>query len=312
MGVADVIPGVSGGTVALLTGIYHRLVGAISRFDKDLLSLLRQRRWRDALEHVDWTFLLTLGAGIATGFVAAIRTLGYYLQQDAARGIIMAVFFGMVVAAVLIVVRMVAGCDPGRRPTSWGFGILGISIGVAVFIFQLSRPDASQQLELWYVFISGAIGICAMILPGISGALILVLLGVYDPLVDSVKELLELKNAGTNLPIFLTFGGGAATGLAIASRWLRWLLDHYQAATLSLLCGLMLGSLPLLWPWQAAVEPMADDHGKKLYQSFWPDTLDERVWIYGLAAMLACLAVLGLERWARRMRGHGLTRGTAG
>ncbi len=310
MGVADVIPGVSGGTVALLTGIYQRLIRAITRFDPGLLGLLIRGRWRAALDHVDWKFLLALGAGIVTGFVLAIRTLGHYLQQDAVRGIILAAFFGMVVAAVVIVARIIGRNSTGRWPRYVGLAVAGTLIAGAVA--QVSPAPDGESLRLWYVFLGGAIGICAMILPGISGALILLLLGLYEPLIASVKELLELKNMAVNLPIFVTFAAGAASGLAIASRSLRWMLEHFQAATLSLLCGLMIGSLPLLWPWQVALAGATGRHGEKVFRPVWPDSIDQRVWIFPLTMVLAIAVVLLVDGLARRVKWTGRQRAAAG
>lgn len=297
MGVADVIPGVSGGTVALLTGIYQQLVLSITRFDRRLAGMVVARRVGEALDYVNWKFLGSLGLGIGAGFIVAIRSLGHYLDQPDVRGYILATFFGMIIAASVIVWRMIprdSTTAPGTRIMLAGAGIL-----VAAAITFL-RPQTIDEMPLWYVFVCGAVGICAMILPGISGALILLLLGMYEPLVATGREILEFKNLSTNIPVAVTFGIGAACGLAGSSRTLRWLLEKYNVATLSMLCGLMLGSLPLLWPWQSLVEDGATDNHKNIFQRYWPDTFDSLAMSYLMVAVVAIGAVMFAEVLAHR------------
>lgn len=298
MGVADVVPGVSGGTIALLTGIYPRLIRSISRFDRSLVSLVLRGRWRQAVQHVDGVFLVALVSGIGIGFVVAVKTLGRWLLDEPSRSVVLAAFFGMVVAAVLIVAGLVKRAGPSTWSQRWVPGL--VAFAVALLISRLTPDPGGGPISLWYFFLCGSLGICAMILPGISGALILVLLGVYERLVETARQLLGLENLASNLSVAAVFGMGAAVGLAVASRLLRWLLEHRPVPTLSVLCGLMIGSLPLLWPWQQAVAA-AEEPDRPPYRPVWPESLDHRAAVYAATALLAVLLVLTAERLAHRI-----------
>ncbi|MGI9518500.1 MAG: DUF368 domain-containing protein [Pirellulaceae bacterium] len=297
MGAADVVPGVSGGTVALLTGIYHRLIRVISSFDRQWVKLLLARRFREAAEHVDWKFVVTLGAGLVTGFVITIRTVGHYLEVDSTRTLILAAFFGMIIAATIIVGQMIAQLDRVRPPVVWTMALAGLV--VALLVTQLTPASAFTDPPLWYLFLCGAIAICAMILPGISGALILILLGVYQPLVHRVKSLLQFEDVAANLPVAIVFILGAITGLLLFSRVLRRFLDRYPAPTLALLCGLMVGSLPLLWPFQVNTTPEIEEVKQRIYRPEWPDALDGEFWRHVLVAFAAMCVVLCFD-WGSR------------
>jgi putative membrane protein len=298
MGTADVIPGVSGGTVALLTGIYPQLVLSISRFDTRFLGMLGRRQFGEAAAYVDWKFLVSLGTGIGLGFVLAAKSLGYYLQQENSRGYVLATFLGMIVAAAIFVWRMIPRRSGESGLSRWVLAVIGVL--VALGISQL-KPQILEHIPLWYVFLCAAIGICAMILPGISGAMILLLLGMYEPLLQSVHALIEFREVTANLLIAVVFAAGAVCGLVVSSRTLRWLLDRHNAATLSLLCGLMLGSLPLLWPWQRALNAGIDSSSRTIYEAYWPEALGRVGLQYVLVAVSATVVVLLVETLAQRM-----------
>ncbi len=297
MGAADVVPGVSGGTVALLTGIYHRLIRVISSFDRQWVRLLLAGKFREAADHVDWRFVITLGAGLVTGFVVTIRTVGHYLEVDSTRTLILAAFFGMIIAATIVVGRMIGKLGTVRPAVIWTMALLGLV--VALLVTQLTPSVAQVDPPLWYLFVCGAIAICAMILPGISGALILILLGVYQPLVHRVKALLQFEDVAANLPVAIVFILGAVTGLLLFSRVLRRFLDRFPAPTLALLCGLMVGSLPLLWPFQVNTTPEIEDVKQRIYKPVWPDSLDGEFWRHVLVAVASLCVVLAID-WASR------------
>jgi putative membrane protein len=301
MGAADVVPGVSGGTVALLVGIYQRLIRVITRIDRHLLSLVRQRKFSAALEYIDWKFVVSLGAGLATGFVVTIKLLARYLEEESTRSLILAAFFGMVIAAIVVVAQMIR--HTGRRqgillPV---MAVLGLAVSLGIFFLQLGREHAAADPSLPWLFLCGSIAICAMILPGISGALMLILLGVYESLVGKIKALLQFEDVTANLVVCVSFGLGAACGLMLFSRLLRRLLDHHPGPTLTFLCGLMAGSLPLLWPFQVNTTPQIEDIKERIYQPVWPETLDARFFQHVAVAVTALLAVLLVDWLGRRL-----------
>lgn len=308
MGAADVVPGVSGGTVALLVGIFERLIRAISSFDREWIGFLRARKIREALDHIDWQFLLALGMGLVTGFIITVKTLAHYLEDDSTRTLILAAFFGMILAATIIVARMVRAL-PEDKKSSAGIDLatagVGLAIALGIYFWQLGRGAANEDLSYWYLFICGAVGICAMILPGISGALILILMGVYEPLVSRIKAFLKFEDFGSNLLVCICFGLGALTGLALFSRVLRKLLDKYTAPTLSLLCGLMAGSLPFLWPFQVNTTPGVEKLKERIYEPVWPEALDGNFWKHVAVAAIATGFVLVAEMIGSRLSQNG-------
>lgn len=261
MGGADIIPGVSGGTVALILGIYDRLVTAISRFDLTLLKLLAKRRWRTAAVYIDLRFLITLGCGVLVGIGGLASVMHYLLLHQ--RQSTLAVFFGMILASTLLVSRMVPRWTPKR------LGIF-LSAGVAAFILVglplLKSPPAGNG----YVFLSATIAICAMILPGISGAFILLILGKYEDITGLLRELLHGTISLDGLETLGIFVLGAGLGLLGFSKLLRWLLSRHEAVTLSLLCGLMLGSLRRIWPFQIDRTPEITELKHKVFDNVWP------------------------------------------
>ena len=179
MGAADVVPGVSGGTVALITGIYQRLITAISHFDLTLLGYVRRRKWKQVANHVDLRFLCTLLFGIATGFLCMTVVMHELLTHPETRSLAFAAFFGMILASGLLVVRMIQVHEKGDVVVPIVLGLIG-----AVFAYWLTtlKPnyDETNIPSHFYLFFCGSVAICAMILPGISGAMISLILGVYD------------------------------------------------------------------------------------------------------------------------------------
>ncbi|MEE8601092.1 DUF368 domain-containing protein [Euzebya tangerina] len=235
MGSADVVPGVSGGTVALILGIYTTLVGAIESVASTAGSLVRgdrvsaARHWRA----VPWGFVLPLGTGmlvaLAIGSVVLPPLLeGYPVQTSAA-------FFGMIVASLAVPWRKVA--PRGVREYAV---LVGLTL-VAFVIMGLPETTVSGEVSLLRIGASMAVAICAMILPGVSGAFLLVALGVYEPVLEAVSSL--------DLPVLVTAVAGAALGLGLFSKVLGHLLDHHLSITMAGLTGLMIGALRVLWPW---------------------------------------------------------------
>jgi len=242
MGAADAVPGVSGGTVALILDVYQRLVSAITRVNGELLQLVLKRDLRSIARHMDLRFVVPLGFGIASGLVTLGSIMHTLLEDYELRTY--AVFCGLILASALIV---------ARRIERWSVPlVLAVLVGGG-FAWWLTGLESLQNPPSgkWYVFLSGVIGICAMILPGISGAFILTFLGVYKFITGLLKDLLHLDFTTDKLLTVLVFCLGCLTGLLSFSRVLRWLLAKYHDLTMAVLCGFMLGSLRKLWPFRS-------------------------------------------------------------
>ena len=293
MGGADIIPGVSGGTVALVLGIYERLVAAISHFDRQLISLLMARNWRDAAQHIDLRFLVALGAGILSG-VVALASLVLTLLHDY-RMYTLSVFFGLIFASSLVVARMIR-----PRGTTELLKCLALATLAAGFAYWLvGLPQTSGHDSLAYYFLCGAIAICAMILPGISGSYILLLLGAYVTVAGIVHQAPRLNVTSHELLILAVFTSGCVVGLLCFSKLLRWLLAHAHQATMSVLGGFMVGSLRLMWPFQIDLTPEVEKLKLKRYESFVPETWTTDVTLCTALAITALLSLLAIERWGR-------------
>lgn len=246
MGGADIIPGVSGGTVALILGIYERLVTSISHFDATLVRMLAERNWHAAASRINLRFLAFLGVGIGLG-VAALGSLMHGLLENYYQ-FTMAAFFGLIAASALLVARMVERWNVAA--------VIAMALG-ALFAFWLVRQPALQQPPegLGYVFLCGVIAICAMILPGISGSFILLIMGKYHDITGIIKETLKLHITLESVSTVAVFGAGCVLGLIGFSKCLRWLLARHESLTMSVLCGFMVGSLWKIWPFQRDVSP---------------------------------------------------------
>lgn len=245
MGAADLVPGVSGGTIALITGIYTRLIAAIASVGPSTLSLLLRGRVSDAWKAIDGPFLLVLGAGIATAVIGLASLLDWLLQHFPLP--LWAAFSGLVLASALSLVKQNYRLWSSKE---WPLFIIGI--GVAVFV------GLTQAVQLpitpWGVFLAGSVAICAMILPGISGSFLLLLMGMYQAVISAVVNL-ELVTLGL-------FALGCGMGLLLFSRLLQRLLLVAEQRVMAMLLGFLLGSLIILWPWQVTVSSVLDRHGE--------------------------------------------------
>ena len=293
MGTADLVPGVSGGTVALITGIYPRLLAAVAAFDSEAVGLLRQGRWRDLWSHVDGGFLLPLMLGIGTAIVALASVLKLLLETQAL--LVWSFFCGLVLVSALLLVR-----DELQRLTATALGCMGA--GIVVMLFVGLSPGLTLPQTSAGFFLTGMLGISAMILPGISGSFILVLLGMYSAIITAVVD-----REWSTLALFAL---GCAAGLLVFSRFLTWLLDRARRPTLSVLVGFLLGSLVILWPWQEILSTgIGRDGGVRVLQTR-PVGPDQFELLYGDSQLMACLLsaamgallVAGLRVVAQRMK----------
>ncbi len=289
MGAADIIPGVSGGTVALILGIYNRLVTAISHVDTTFFGHLRGRQWQAAARHIDLRFLLALGCGIATGILALGSAMHWLLEHRLQYTL--AAFFGLIAASSLLVGRMIERWTPAT------IGLLAGGVLLALWI--VTQPALQHPPEaLWYVFVCGVVGICAMILPGISGAFILLILGKYHDITGIIKDTLKLHITTHNVLTVLVFVCGCAIGLILFSKCLRWLLARHESQTMAVLCGFMLGSLWRIWPFQRDLTPEVAEFKYKQFEHvpLGELSLDGRFWITLTIGIAAAAAVLLLDR----------------
>jgi len=292
MGGADIIPGVSGGTVALILGIYERLVTAISRFDLVFLGHLRRREWGAAAGHVDLRFLVALGLGIGTGMVGLASLMNHLLAEH--RQPTLAVFFGLILASSFVVARSIERWNAA--------GVLLALAGGGFAFWLVVQPFLAGTDTYPYLLLCGTVAICAMILPGISGAFILLILGEYDYMTGVIRSLKNGQITPENVLSLAVFGTGCAVGLLAFSKFLRWLLARYHAQTMALLCGFMIGSLRRIWPFKAE-SPLTHDGADLKHQQLdnvWPETFDAGVALALGLAVAAVIFVLALDFVARR------------
>ncbi len=280
MGAADVIPGVSGGTMAFILGIYDELIDAI-RAAIPFLGLAVRLRFREAFAVLPWRFLLALLVGIGTAILSLAKFLGWALETHPS--LVFALFFGLIVASVHVVRNHV------RKWTALTVGVVAVA-AVLTYVFVGLTPTETPN-GLWFIFLSAAIAICAMILPGISGAFVLVLLGKYEYVLGALVAF--------DVPVIAVFIAGAATGIIAFSNVLRWLLDHYHDITVAVLVGFMIGALRKVWPWKEA--PGAD--GIVVGDpNILPAAFTTDVALALVLAVVGAVAVLLLE-WAGARRG---------
>ena len=247
MGSADVVPGVSGGTMAFILGIYEELIFSIRAVGrKDFWNALLHFRIREALLAINLPFLLAVGTGIILAFLSLAKGLEWMLENKPV--LIWSFFFGLVLASVITV---------ARRVKKWGVVLAAALMLAAVGAYFLVGAVPAQTPETWlYIFLSGALASCAMILPGISGAFILVLLGKYQFALSAVNN--------RDLVSLMLLAAGAAVGLVTFAQMLSWLFRKHHDLTVAILTGFMLGSLRKLWPWKEVVATITDSHGNEI------------------------------------------------
>ena len=286
MGAANVIPGVSGGTIALLTGIFNELIGALNALlTPKAWKLLFKGNFREFWEYIHGTFLLWLGAGVVASVFSLAKLMEYVLSHHPVQT--WAFFFGLIlISAVFMLADL-----KGKKAVDVLWLAIGAAMGAAICLLSPSTtPDAP-----WFIAICGAIAICTMILPGISGSFILVLLGKYDYIMGAVSNL--------DIPVLAVFAVGCVVGIVAFSKILHWLIAHFEKQTLLVLIGFTVGSLVKVWPW-------AD---KAAYQAANALTGCPEGELHILSAVICALvaaaSVIVLEVLAHRAKGAGKTTG---
>lgn len=289
MGGADVVPGVSGGTIAFITGIYEELLDSIKSFDKAAIQLVLSGKYAGFWKHVNGNFLVALFGGIFLSILSLAKLIHYLLSDHPIQ--LWSFFFGLIIISALLVTRQI------KIWSAW-IAISGI-VGIVIAYFITAATPATTPDNYLFIFLSGAIAICAMILPGISGSFILLILGKYEFIIESVKDM--------NLLVIAVFGIGCIVGLLSFSRLVSWLLHKYHDLTVALLAGFMLGSLNKIWPWKEVISTRLNSKGEVvplIQQNLWPTEYMEKVGqpmiIHAILFFaLGILLIIGIEKIAQ-------------
>ena len=284
MGAADVVPGVSGGTMAFIMGIYEELVDALKSFNWRLLVLLLLLRFRDAVAAIPWRFLVVLGAGIAAAVLALAGPIGWLLDHQPAP--LFAFFLGLVLASIVTVAARLR----------WSATVvLSVLSGAGAAYWLVGLVPMAMPHDAMTLFVSGAVAITAMILPGISGSFILLILGQYEFAIDAVRD--------RDFLALLPLAAGAVCGILAFVRVLSWLLRRHRQITIALLIGFMAGSLRKIWPFKTVVPGQGG--APVLRELNVLPTVDGAFWLALGLCVLGFLLVLALNRTARGRKGGG-------
>ena len=281
MGAANVIPGVSGGTIAFITGIYERLIDALKSFDLTALRLLCQLDIKGFARQVDLLFLISMGLGVLTSILTLAKFLKVAYSDHPV--LVNAFFFGLILASLFYVGRMVR---------QWSFvEIISLVLGIAAAAFLAFQSPASENSSLIYLALCGVAGMCSMIIPGISGSFVLLLMGNYQLIVlDAVNDLRQLHLA-ESLPIIIPVGIGAVVGLLTLSHILSWMFRKFHDTAVALITGFVAGSLVVIWPWKVATySPIITDKVVS-WNRYFPDFGKSATWI-AVAWLVGGIAVI--------------------
>lgn len=278
MGAANVIPGVSGGTIALITGIFGRIIGALNSLASvSTWRLLFKGRFKEFATAIDGRFLLAVGIGMVLSVFSLAKLMTIVLDKYPVQT--WAFFFGMIAASAVYMLAEIKGWKVSY--------VIWMALGIAFGVILFTVSPATTTDDLWFIFICGAIAICTMILPGVSGSFILLLLGKYEYIMGAISNL--------NGPVLAAFGLGCVIGLAAFSKVLHWLLERWQQQTMLVLIGFVMGSLIKVWPWSAeSLQKAADAAGGPVGPMIVPGI----IWI-----VIGIVAVIILELAGRASSG---------
>lgn len=281
MGAADVVPGVSGGTIAFITGIYEELINSIKNINLEAIRLFFSGRWKPFWKHINGNFLLSVFAGVFISVLSLARILEYLLEHHPV--LIWSFFFGLILASSYVVARKIRHWEYAK--------VVALVGGVGIAFYITSVTPATTTDARWFVLLSGGLASCAMILPGISGSFILLLLGKYAFALHAVNERILLD--------LMLLGAGAVMGLVLFANLLSWLLRRWHDTTIAVLVGFMIGSLNKIWPWKETLETIVVEGEvrplveKNVLPSF--SQSDHHVWIAMLMALIGIILILVIE-----------------
>ncbi|MCP4456436.1 MAG: DUF368 domain-containing protein [Cytophagales bacterium] len=282
MGAANVIPGVSGGTIAFITGIYERLIAALKSIDLTAIKLLFTGQWKEFAEYIDFKFLFFLFLGVGVSILSLAKILAWALAEEEV--FTMAFFFGLILASILGVGKQI-GKSSVTTISSFIVG-LGIALGIALL------PPAATDDSMVYVFLCGVVAVCSMILPGLSGAYLLLLMGNYILVLTAINSF----DFGILLPLIV----GVLIGLILFSRLLAWLFDHFKAATISMLTGFVVGSLLIIWPWKKTVYSTILGSEKAVGYEWFLPSMDASFLVAFFLVGLGFMIVWWMDRYSTR------------
>jgi putative membrane protein len=287
MGAADVVPGVSGGTIAFISGIYEELVVSISNINFSLLKTLQKEGFKVAWKQLNGSFLAALFIGVLISILSLAKTIKYLLENEPI--LLWSFFFGLVMASIIFI---------GKQVEKWNYKLLLLAVFGAAFGYTITIVSSTSITEINYLFLvfAGAIASCAMILPGISGSYILLLMGVYPIVMTAITN--------RDVKIISAIGVGVVLGLLFFSKLLKWLFSKYKNEMLVVLTGIMFGSLNKVWPWKITVTTYLNSHGETkplLEQSISPFSFDgdPQLMLSILLALTGFFIIIAMERVAK-------------
>ena len=302
MGAADVVPGVSGGTIAFISGIYQELIDSINNVNLSVLKTLKKEGLKAAWQQVNGSFLLALLTGIGISILTFSKVITHLLETQPI--LVWSFFFGLIIASIALI---------WKETSNWKIvDILALIIGIALsYYITIARPVSSPD-SYWYLFLSGFIAIIAMILPGISGAFILLLMGSYETVIGTINTFREgLTTANSEILIAAllklgVFAVGAIIGLKSFSKILHWMFANHKNTTLTLLVGFMIGSLNKVWPWKQVLETRINSHGEVvpyIDKSILPQNFDGQPQILTaiILAIIGFIVIFGMEKLAAKL-----------
>ncbi len=296
MGAANVVPGVSGGTIAFITGIYERLINALKSFDLEALKFASQLRFGDLWKKIDGRFLVALGLGVVTSILTLAKVLKWGFSEHPF--LIWSLFFGLIAASIPSVGKMV------QKWTS--SVILLFVIGLAIAVSMAFLNPASENENIIYLLLCGVSAMCSMIIPGLSGSFVLLLMGNYELVALDAVNNLRQGNLSEALPIIIPVGIGAVLGLLVLSRFLSWLFKTHHDKAVGAITGFVAGSLVIIWPWKDTVMEQFERNGemKEKIVSFqnWhlPDFSARSTWMELGAVAVGVLLIVIVEVFARK------------
>ena len=302
MGAADVVPGVSGGTIAFISGIYQELINSINRINLDVFKNLKKNGLKATWASINGNFLLALVCGIGVSVLTFSKIIMHLLETQPI--LVWSFFFGLVLASILFIWKEITHWTPKS--------IISLLIGILLSYYITIAEPAHSPDSYWFLFLSGFIAIIAMILPGVSGAFILLLMGSYQTVIGTINQLREgitqmnFEILGDALLKLGTIALGALLGLKLFSRVLTWMFTHHKNTTLALLIGFMIGSLNKIWPWKEVLETRINSHGETvpfLEKSILPTDFsgEPKIFLAIVMLFIGFFLIFGLEKFATRL-----------
>ena len=293
MGTADLIPGVSGGTVAFITGIYEPLLEAVASIKKDFFVNLVTFKWKEALSSVHLRFLIPLACGMVLAILSLARLMHYLINEQPIPT--WAAFFGLIAASIIVIWKDIEG---PTRPANMAF----IAIGAVIAWVMVSLIPVTTPFDWWFIYLCGVIGITAMILPGLSGSFLLLILGKYEYITGAVKNPFVVENMMT-LGVFLC---GTISGLLGFSKILNYFMKHYRTQTMAVLTGILIGSMKKVWPWKEVLETKVVRGKVRVLReaNIFPSEFNSQTAL-ALALIVICfVAILVMERKGSKKISH--------